>query len=312
MTPGSEARPDLSLVVPAYNCADLLERCLESLRASEGVHWEAVVVDNASPEDLSDVRERFSEVRWLRLERNVGYAAANNLGLREARGRHRCFLNSDAELSAGTLAALVRYLDGHPEAGAVTPKNVGTGGLPQPICTPEHTLEMAWLRDSGLHLLFPNRPPFRNWLLPGFDWEREQEVATCQTTCLLVRGEAYDSVGEMDPSLFLFYNDVDYCRRLRHAGWKLVYLPGAQVLHHGSASVETAPWKERQLWRDRYRFFAKWYGRRGTAGVRFACLHRGLTRLLAQGVTGRFGAVPGVWRQSLGLCQALGGGEDGR
>ncbi|HTE18628.1 MAG TPA: glycosyltransferase family 2 protein [Armatimonadota bacterium] len=303
--------PDISLVIPAYNRADLLERCLESVRGSEGVEWEATVVDNASPEDLSAVRERYPEMRWLRLERNIGYAAANNLGLRDARGRHRCYLNSDAELFPDTLVALVAYLDGHPEVGAVTPKNVGPDGLPQPICTPEHTLQMAWLRDSGFHLLFPNGPPFRDWLLPHFDWDKEQEVATCQTTCLVIRGEAYQSVGEMDPSLFLFYNDVDYCRRLREGGWKLVYLPHPPVLHHGSASVETAPWKERQLWRDRYRYFAKWYGLRGTAGVRFSCLHRGLTRLLAQVVTGRMGALRGVGAQSVALYRALGSEGDG-
>jgi GT2 family glycosyltransferase len=304
--------PDVSLVIPAYNRADLLERCLESLRSSEGVSWEATVVDNASPEDLSGVRERFPEVRWLRLEQNAGYAAANNLGLREARGRFLCFLNSDAELLPETLSGLVEYLRAHPEAGAVSPCNIGTDGAPQPSCSPEHTLVMAWLRDSGFHLLFPNARPFRDWLLPEFDYSKEQEVAHSQTTCLLVRREAYAAVGEMDPSLFLFYNDVDWCRRLRRAGWKLVYLPQTRVLHHGSASVETAPWKERQLWRDRYRFFDKWYGWRGTLGVRFACLSRLKARLLAQGVKGRFGAIPGVWKEGMALYRTLGSPENGR
>lgn len=298
--------PDLSIVIPAYNRADLLEQCLRSLRESLGVRWEATVVDNASPEDLSAVRERFPEVRWIRSERNVGYAAANNLGLRERQGRHVCWLNSDAEVYPDTLSGLIRYLDEHPEVGAVTPCNVGTDGRPQATLSPEHTLLMAWLRDSGFHLLFPRAWPFREWSLPRFDFTHEQEVATTQTTCLVIRGEAYRQVGEMDESLFLFYNDVDWCRRLRAAGWKLVYLPAPKVLHHGSASVETAPWKERQLWQDRYRFFTRWYGSRGALGVRFACLHRGLTRILAQCVKGRPGQIPGLWRTSGDLYQALG------
>lgn len=303
--PQSTPAPDVSLVIPAYNRADLLERCLQSIRNSEGVTWEATVVDNASPEDLSGPREAFSEAHWLRSDRNVGYAAANNLGLRGAQGRHFCWLNSDAELFPDTLYGLVDYLDQHPGVGAVTPRNVGPEGETQPSLSPEHTLTMAWLRDSGLHLTFPSAPPFRDWMLPHLDWERVQEAETTQTTCLLIRREAYEQVGEMDPHLFLFYNDVDWCRRLRRAGWKLVYLPEPRVLHHGSASVETAPWKERQLWRDRYRFFSKWYGAAGRLGVRAACLDRGIWRVLAQLVKGRPGQIPHLIDLSRRLYTAL-------
>jgi GT2 family glycosyltransferase len=299
------------VVIPAYNCGDLLESALASLRASVGVRCEVIVVDNASPEDLSGVRARFPEVRWLRSERNVGYAEANNLGLRDATGRHFCWLNSDAEVYPETLSRLVAYLDQHPKVGAVTPRNVGMAGETQPCISPRHTLVMAWLRDSGLHLTLPNAQPFRGWMMPGFDWEREQEVETTQTTCLVIRREAYEQVGEMDASLFLFYNDVDWCRRLRNAGWALVYLPEPRVLHHGSASVETAPWKERQLWRDRYRYFKKWYGLWGTLGVRVACLDRMAWRVLAQLVKGRPGKIAPLFQQGLALFRALDQAQNG-
>jgi len=299
--PASTSPPDVTVVIPAYNCGDLLTQCLASLRASQGVAVDVVVVDNASPEDLSPVREQFPEVRWIRSETNLGYAAANNLGLQDAGGRYFCWLNSDAELPPNALAGMVEYLDSHPDAGAVTPRNQDLDGSTQPSLTPEHTLAMAWLRDSGPHLAFPNAPPFRNWLLPEFNWQRAQEVLTTQTTCLVIRREAYEQVGGMDPSLFLFYNDVDWCRRLRQAGWKLMYLPEPHVLHHGSASVETALWKERQLWQDRYRYFRKWYGLAGTLGVRSACISRGLWRSLAQVVKLR----PAQLRKVVGISVAL-------
>lgn len=297
--------PDLSIVVPAYNRGDLLERCLDTVRGSRGASWELTVVENASPEDLSRVREAFPEVRWLRVEQNIGYAAANNFGLEGRSGRHVCWLNSDAELEPDTLADLVGYLDAHPSVGAVTPLNVGADGEPQLTHSPQHGLAMAWLRDSGLHLVAPNAWPFRGWALPDFDFAREQEVQTSQTTCFVIRGEAYSEVGGMDPELFLFYNDVDYCRRLRQAKWSIRYLPNVRVLHHGSASVETAPWKERQLWRDRYRYFRKWYGTRGTVGVRAACWSRGAARVLAQLAKGRPGKIARVYRVSRDLCGAL-------
>ena len=297
---------DLSVVIPAYNRADLLQRCLACLEDSRGVDWEATIVDNASPEDLGEVRAHFPRLRWLRSDRNIGYAAANNRGLAGAGGRHVCWLNADAEVEPETLAALVRHLDQHPRAGAVTPRNVSLSGETQPSLSPEHTLAMAWLRDSGWHLLFPNAWPFREWMLPRFDWECEQAVATSQTTCLAIRGEAYRQVGEMDEALFLFYNDVDYCRRLRQAGWTIVYLPAPVVRHHGSACVETAPWKERRLWLDRYHYFLRWHGRAGALGVRAALLHRTLTRCLVQLPRGRPGAAPGLWRQGVSLLRELG------
>ena len=306
-----DPQPDISVVIPAYNCGDLLDQALLSLRRAAGVRCEVSGVDNASPEDLSGVRSRFPEVRWLRSEQNVGYAAANNLGLREARGRHVCWLNSDAEVYPDTLVRLVQYLDEHPKVGAVTPRNVGPAGATQPCISPRHTLVMAWLRDTGLHLALPRARPFRDWMMPGFDWEREQEVETTQTTCLVIRGEAYAQVGPMDASLFLFYNDVDWCRRLREAGWALVYLPEPRVLHHGSASVETAPWKERQLWRDRYRYFKKWYGFAGTLGVRLACLDRMVWRVLAQFAKGRPGRSSTQLKQGLALFRALDQAQNG-
>jgi GT2 family glycosyltransferase len=304
-------QPDVSLVIPAYNRPDLLRRCLGSLEHSAGITWEATVVDDASPKDLSEVREAFPQVRWLRLERNSGYAAANNAGLEGARGRYVGYLNSDAELLPDTLSGVIRYLDANPDVGAATPRNIGPDGETQPACSPEHGLAMAWLRDSGFHLLFPNAPPFRGWLLPDFEAERVQEVAHTQTTLLVVRADAYQALGGMDPELFLYYNDVDFCRRLRARGWKLVYLPEPRVVHLGGGSTGTAAWRDRQLWRDRYRYYRKWHGALGTAGTRFACGHRLLTRVLAQLPKGRLSRIPEIWREGAALWRALNDGADG-
>ncbi len=297
--------PDISVVIPAYNRADLLERCLGSLRASGGATWEATVVDNASPEDLSSVRERFPEVRWIRSEQNLGYAEANNLGLRDANGRHVCFLNSDAMLSPDTLARLIDRLEADSAIGAITPRNVGPDGQSQRSCWLGHTLAMAWLQDSGLAVLFPRLGLFRRWSGPEFDFDREQDVRHSQFTCLVVRGVAYRQVGEMDPRLFLFYNDNDYCVRLHKARWRILYVPEPRVVHLGSASVKTAPWAERQMWRDRYRYCAKWYGLTGTIGVRFAILSRAAALMLLHTLRGRFGMAREAIREAATTARAI-------
>jgi N-acetylglucosaminyl-diphospho-decaprenol L-rhamnosyltransferase len=302
---------DVSIVIPAYNRADLLRGCLASVRASENVLLEATVVDNASPEDLSGVRTEFPDMRWLVQWSNVGYAEANNLGLRGFRGRHICLLNSDAELLPDTLAALVQYLDSHPDVGAVTPCNVAPDGTPQRSCWLGHTLSMAWLQDSGFHVLLPGRRPFRTWTEGAFDLTLEQDVPHSQATCLMIRGDAYWQVGEMDSRLFLFYNDVDYCVRLRQAGWRIVYLPDPKVIHHGSASVQTADWSQNQLWRDRHRYCAKWYGFRGTLGVRFALVSRTTADVLRHSLRFRFRSALEVWRRGIVTHWKLRGKPDG-
>jgi GT2 family glycosyltransferase len=196
-------------------------------------------------------------------------------------------------------------MDAHPEAGAAVARCVGPDGVPQPILSPEHTLHMAWWRDSGLHLLWPDAPWFRRWLLPEVSPDETAEAPTAQTVCMLVRRTAHEQVGPMDEDLFLFYNDVDLCRRLRAEGWKIHYVPAAEALHHGSASVETARWKERQLWRDRARFFRKWYGSPGVLAVTCACLSRWAVRVLAQLARGRWRRLPEVAREGWELLRGL-------
>lgn len=302
---------DVSIVIPAYNRADLLRGCLSGLRTSEGVRWEATVVDNASPEDLSAIQAEFPEIRWLTQVKNIGYAEANNIGLRGSAARHVCLVNSDAELLPDTLAKLVAYLDSHPQVGAVTPCNVGPDGLLQRSCWMAHRISMAWLQDSGFHVLFPGRRPFRTWTEGEFDLSREQEVNHSQATCLMIRGEAYRQVGVMDSSLFLFYNDVDYCQRLRQAGWKIVYLPDPKVIHHGSASVQSTPWAERQLWRDRYRYCSKWYGGLGRMGVRFALCTHAAVEGLRHISKGRFRRAGDAFRDHLQIHRAFRDEADG-
>ncbi len=303
--------PTVTIVIPGYNRPDLLRACLKSIREYGGAGVATTVVDNASPESLEQVRIAFPEVRWIRLEHNVGYAGANNLGLNSVESPYVCLLNADAELLPGTIDRSLQYLASHPEAAAATPRNVGFDGKTQPFLSPEHTLTMAWLRDSALHLIAPNLRVFQSWQMSGFDWNRTQQVATTQTTCLIVRTEFHRKIGGMDERLFLFYNDVDYCRRLREHG-PIAYVAEAAVLHHGSASVKTAPWVERQLWSDRSRYYRKWYGLHGWAATATACLSRLAARCLSQVVTGRIGSLPRTWREGVELLAACrAGSQDG-
>jgi N-acetylglucosaminyl-diphospho-decaprenol L-rhamnosyltransferase len=299
----------VSIVIPVYNQVALLDRCLASLARQEGVRVEPIVVDDASPEDPAPVIDRHSSLplRFIRAERNLGYAEANNRGLQAATGDYILFLNSDTELPADALARLVNYLECHPEVGGVAPLHRGTDGEVQRTCYGFPTLPVGWVWDSLAHRRRPDHPVVRAFTLADWDHQSERDVEHAQTSCLLVRREVYDRIGGMDPKLFLFYNDTDFCFRMSRAGYPIRFVPEVEILHHGSASVQTFDKAEAQIFGDRYRYFRKWYGWRGALAVRCALWSRVGYEALVELAHGDFRFAAHKLRRGFRLSRAMGG-----
>jgi len=268
VTPDREAAvPLVSVVIPVYNQVELLDRCLRSLGRSRNVCLEVLVVDDASPEDPGEVAESYPFVRLLRSKRNVGYAAANNLGLAEARGQYLFFLNSDTEVPPDGIAHLVEVLTAEPKAGGVTPLHREPTGLVQRTCFRFPTMKSGLLLDSVVHHLRRDHAVIRDFLLSDWDHESRRWVEHAQTSALLIRREVYDQLGGMDPELFLFYNDTDYCYRMHRAGFSILFVEDVEIIHHGGASVRTFERVDAQVFGDRSRYFRKWYGWKGKCAV---------------------------------------------
>ncbi|MCS7223827.1 MAG: glycosyltransferase family 2 protein [Armatimonadetes bacterium] len=230
-------RPDISVVIANWNTADLLVRCLWSLRRAclEGVKLEVIVVDDASSDDSCQrVQTQFPEVQLLWNENNRGYAATTNRGAQRASGRYLLLLNPDTEVTAQALVRLLSFADQHPEAGAVAPRLVYPSGRPQSSVrrfpTPG-TLFLALMSDclflikNGDYKIHPDR------------LKEIQEVDQPMASALLIRRTAWEQIGGMDESLSLFFNDVDLCWQLRKKGWKIFYIPHAVIVHHHGAST---------------------------------------------------------------------------
>jgi GT2 family glycosyltransferase len=297
----------VSVVIPVYNQVALLDRCLASLTTQVGVEVEAIVVDDASPEDPSEVVRSHADLRinFQRCERNQGYAEANNRGLREAKGEFILFLNSDTELAPDTLARLVAYFEAHPEAGGVAPVHRGTDGEIQRTCSGFPTLPVGWVWDSVTHRRRPDHPVVRQYTLADWDYRSERWVEAAQTSCLLVRRVVYEKLGGMDPNLFLFYNDTDFCHRMSREGYPIRFLADVEILHHGSASVQTFDRAEAQIFGDRYRYFRKWYGWRGAFAVRFALWSRVWYEALVELAHGDLKFAARKFRRGLSLSRAM-------
>ena len=232
------ASPDLSIVIVNWNTRELLRECLASVRAGLGdLPAKVIVVDNASEDGSAGmVAAEFPEFVLIRNAENRGFAAANNQGFAVARGRHVLLLNSDTLVHGEVLPRSVAWLDAHPEVGAMGCRVLNTDGSVQRTCAMYPSLLNQLLQTSGLWKL-PRPRFFGRYLMT--DWQRDSEriVDTISGCYLLVRAQVIDEVGPLDEAFFFFGEETDWCRRMRDAGWKLMFAPVGEITHHGSVSA---------------------------------------------------------------------------
>ncbi len=235
MKPGAErTTPAVSVVVVAYNSGPDLAECLADLRReAESLPLEAIVVDNASSDgSLEPAAAANPEAVVIKNRINLGFAAAANLGFAAAAGRHLMALNPDCRLLPGALSELVEYLDRHPEVGALGPKIYDPdGGVQLSARGPQTPLAFLFNRYSLLTRLWPDNPVSRRYLMSDWDHDRVREVAWLSGAALMLRREVVERIGFFDERFFLFHEDVDLCRRIVQAGFKVVYLPRAEIVH---------------------------------------------------------------------------------
>jgi GT2 family glycosyltransferase len=272
MTDGREGHggPRVAVVIVSFNVRDLLRDCLQSVLAPEGVSLELVVVDNASSDgSVEMVLQEFPSVCLIKNDRNRGFSAASNQGIKATRGAYVLSLNPDTVLHAGALASLAGYLDGHPAVGAVGPKIVRPDGsldlaarrsFPSPA--------VAFFRLTLLSRLFPHNPRFARYNLTDRSPDEEQEIDSGTAACLMLRREALDQVGNFDEDYFMYGEDLDLCFRLKAAGWRIMYLPTAVVLHiKGQSSQQRSNAMLRAFHRSMWIFFKKHYRQRTPAAA---------------------------------------------
>jgi N-acetylglucosaminyl-diphospho-decaprenol L-rhamnosyltransferase len=252
---------DLTLVIVSWNVCDLLRRCLRSILATEG-EWEIVVVDNASTDSSPEmVREEFPQVRLIANEKNRGFTAANNQGLALAQGRCVLLLNPDTEVVADALATMVRYLDAHPEVGALGPRLLFPDGRQQPSRRRFPTLTTALVESTVVQEWWADNRILRRYYMADTPDDAVQPVDWVVGACLLVRREAFEQVGGLDEGFFMYSEELDWCRRIKDAGWEVVYLPTATVIHHeGKSSEQVVPARHIRFQTSKVRYFRKHHG----------------------------------------------------
>ena len=247
-------RQVLTIIIVNWNTRELLRECLASiLRAGPALL--VTVVDNGSTDGSAEmVLTEFESVRLIRNNTNRGFAAANNQALRGATTEYCMLLNSDTVVVGDALAALLRHMDQNPSTGCCGPRLLNTDGTLQPSGHSYPTV------GSALTELLPLPRVLRRVMrgrLERRDYSQACSVDEVSGAAMLVRLTAVEAVGLLDEGFFFLGEDIDWCWRMTRAGWRVDYVPEAQIIHHGGQSTRPGDAAWLQAPRAYYRLFRK-------------------------------------------------------
>jgi len=231
---------ELSIIIVSFNTKELLKKCLGSIfKHTKGISFEVIVVDNASTDSSTKmVEDEFPQVKLIENKENVGFGRGNNQGIEKSQGKYIFLFNSDAYLEENVCPKLAEFMDRNPQIGVLAPQ----------ILNPNHTIQQS----CGF---LPNLPQIFYWMsflddLPGGQflkpyhvdhdsfYKSQHEVGWVTGAAITLRREALEKSGLFDENIFLYGDEVELCKRIKNAGFKVVLSPVANVIHLGRGSME--------------------------------------------------------------------------
>jgi len=229
----------LSIIIINYNTLKLLDLCLNSIYTyPPQSHFEIIVVDNCSTDGSGDmVRSKYPQVKLITNPANYGFARANNTGIKAAGGKYILLLNSDTECMRGSLDTLIGYMENNPDSGIVGPLLLGT----------EHNIiQMSWgwyptiIKELFQKMLSPQHIAKNIFikLLAHQLLKHPREVELISGACMLIRKEVFSTVGYLDENIFLYFEEPDFCLRVKLKNWKIYFLPEARIIHKLGQSMK--------------------------------------------------------------------------
>jgi len=245
------------------NGRDYLLACLAAIVRTHppDIEREILVLDNASEDGSAEaVQALGDDIRLIALERRTGKAENDSTLMREAQGRYCMLLNEDSELRPGAVEALLAVMEREPKAAAATPQLLDSNGNPVPC---------AW-RFPGVGTALAGALFLHRQLTVQSNGRAVRSVDWAQSSALLVRREAAASVDYMDPDFFVYYDECDFAKRLREAGWHSLYVPDAEAVHHDQLSTDLAKGLPRivEFHRNRDLYMRKHHSERAAAVAR--------------------------------------------
>jgi N-acetylglucosaminyl-diphospho-decaprenol L-rhamnosyltransferase len=267
---------DLSIVIVNWNVKDLLRPCLHSLldratlvsaeerlwQTEGGLCFEVLVIDSASSDGSVDVvRNEFPHVHLYASETNLGYSGGNNLGLGKSQGEYILLLNPDTEVLDSALDEMVSYMRTHPRVGVVGPQLRYPDGEIQSSRRRFPGLATALVESTFLEKWMPRHRVLARYRMLDCPDDEVAQVDWLVGACLLVRAKVRDQVGVLDDQYFMYSEELDWQKRIREAGWTIVYLPSARIIHYeGKSSEQVGALTHIRFSRSKVRYFCRHHG----------------------------------------------------
>lgn len=230
----------LSICIVNWNTCDFLYACFRSIQKSQNnVPFEVIVIDNASQDGSATMLQlMFPKVKKIINNDNIGYAAANNQAMGLAQGEYILLLNPDTVIPDRVFDVLIEKMDADPSIGVISCQLRNPDGSIQRFCSGLPNIKDELFLQSGLDRRYPEHCWAGHRMLGYFDYTLQQDVEQPPGTFLFVRKSVIEDVGGFDEQFPIFFNDVDWCKRILDAGWRIVFTPDTYIFHHKSASVK--------------------------------------------------------------------------
>lgn len=257
----------LSIIIVNRNTKNLLKKCLKSIYSeTKNIDFEVFVVDNASQDGSIEMVEKefcksglYPDIHLIQNKKNLGFARANNQAIRKSRGEYILLLNPDTQILNQAIEKSISFLDTRLEIGILGCKLLNPDGSIQPSCRTYPTFLSQAIILLKLHNLFPKFLPIRKYYMLDFDHCQAREVDQVMGAFFLIRKKVIDEIGLLDEKYWIWFEEVDFCRRARKAGWKIYFWPKAQIIHQKAASFDQVCGLKKQFWLNRsmLRYFRK-------------------------------------------------------
>ena len=254
-------KPDISIIIVNWKVRPLLEKCLDSIIAdTKDFVVEIFVVDNDSRDNTSEmVMAKYPQVIMIALSSNRGFATANNIALAQAQGKYIFLLNPDTKVEPNFFKIIINYLEMHTEVGILGPQILNSDHSLQPSVRRFPKLLSQFLILLKMRNLYPNNRVFKDYFAQDFNYNQEQDVEQIMGAAMIITRSAFEKIGFLDERFFVWFEEVDYCRRAKDKGVIIRYLPTAQIIHHSGTSFAKQNILRKQLFFDMslLRYFIK-------------------------------------------------------
>jgi N-acetylglucosaminyl-diphospho-decaprenol L-rhamnosyltransferase len=276
-------RPTMSVAVVSFNCRDLTLRCLDAAeKAAAGLNAAFTLVDNGSHDGTLTAAERaFPAWRTLLLSVNPGYGAALNRAFADVPAEYFLALNADIVLDPQALQHLRAYCDRTPKCAVAGPALRYPDGRSQPSAKRFPDLPFALAEVLQIHRLLPLNRLVRRFYYIGEGVSSQSSVDAVSGAAMLIRADAFRTVGGFDEGFWMYFEETDLCRRLRTAGFHVALVPAAGAVHcHGASTIQTSV-REVEYYLSYVRYFRKHHGRRAARILASAVALNTMARMVA-------------------------------